>query len=368
MYPIFLVLLAGAVGWKVFQLTRAPKDRALRSVTLCLAFAGLQVPLATPGGASGMDMVAGHGAAKLGQNLLLLGTMYFLMCFYLYSASDQQASRKRARIEALVVLCVAAVITVAATTVPHEAFAGSFATADMTITQLAVFYGVAGLYLMYALAAAGVWTVRYARMSPRPHATGLWITAVGLLAMAVACAVRAVFVAVRWEGGVVPHSVMATVAMLLVVSIILFVAGVSYSAARSRLAAFRLWQEHRRGYRRLAPLWELLASRFPEIVLNGSSSRLEEWGLRGVHRRYHRRVVECRDGLVRISPYLGELEAEELMHVGPDLLAGRLRAAYQGPASEAAQPVVALAVPQQDDRSSDAAHLFALSDALRTAA
>ncbi|MFJ9551287.1 MAB_1171c family putative transporter [Streptomyces erythrochromogenes] len=368
MYLIFLVLLAAAITWKVFQLIRAPKDGALRSVTLCLVCAALSYPLAMPGGASGVDTVAGYGAAKLGQNLLLLGTMYFLMCFYLYSASEHGASRRRARVEAVVVLAVAAVITVAATTVPHETFAGSFSTADMTVPQLAVFYGVAGLYLMYSLAAAGVWTVRYARMSPRPHATGLWIAAVGLLAMALACAVRAVFVLVRWAGGVVPHSVMAAVAMLLVLAILSFVTGVSYSAARSRLSALRLWWEHRRGHRRLAPLWELLAARFPEVVLQGASSRLERWGVRGVHRRYHRRVVECRDGLVRISPYLGDLETEELMAMSPDVLADRLRTAAQGPKAAEAQPVIALAVPQRDDRNADAVHLFALSDALRTAA
>lgn len=225
MTVLFLLVLAAAVAWKVYQLTKAPRDGALRSVTLCLVCAALSYPVAMPGGASGVDTVAGHGAAKLVQNLLLLGTVYFLMCFYLYSSADRSTSRRRARLEAVVVLGVAGVLVVAATTVPQETFVGSFSSADMTITQLAAFYGIAGLYLTYALGAAGVWTVRYARLSPRPHSTGLWITAVGLLAMAAACAVRAVFVAIRWQGGTVPKGLMASVAMLLVVSILLFVVG-----------------------------------------------------------------------------------------------------------------------------------------------
>lgn len=369
MTVLFLLVLAAAVAWKVYQLTKAPRDGALRSVTLCLVCAALSYPVAMPGGASGMDTVAGHGTAKLVQNLLLLGTVYFLMCFYLYSSADRATSRRRARREAVVVLGVAVVLVLAATTVPHETFAGSFSSADMTITQLAAFYGIAGLYLTYALGAAGVWTVRYARLSPRPHSTGLWITAVGLLAMAAACAVRAVFVATRWQGGTVPKDLMASVAMLLVVSILLFVVGVSYSGARSRLSALRVWRQHRRGYHRLDALWTLLSARFPETVLASRSTLLERWGVRGVHRLYHRRVVECRDGLVRISPLMGDLTPEELMSMDANVLADRLRAAAAADVHmrEEAQPVIPLAVPRTDSRGADAAHLFALSDALRAA-
>ncbi|MCY0963267.1 MAB_1171c family putative transporter [Streptomyces sp. H27-H5] len=366
---LFLLILAAAVAWKVYQLTKAPRDGALRSVTLCLVCAALSYPVAMPGGASGVDTVAGHGAAKLIQNILLLGTVYFLMCFYLYSSADRATSRRRARREAILVLVVAAVLVVSATTVPHEVFAGSFSSADMTITQLAAFYGVAGLYLTYTLGAAGIWTVRYARLSPRPHSTGLWITAVGLLAMAAACAVRAVFVATRWQGGTVPKGLMASVAMLLVLSILLFVVGVSYSGARSRLSALRVWRQHRRGYRRLEPLWRLLSDRFPETVLASRPTVLEAWGVRGVHRLYHRRVVECRDGLVRISPLMGDLTTEELLSMDTAVLANRLRSAAAADvhASEEAQPVIPLAVPKIDSAGADAAHLFALSDALRAA-
>jgi hypothetical protein len=34
--------------------------------------------------------------------------------------------------------------------------------------------------------------------------------------------------------------------------------------------------------------------------------------LRGVHRRYYRRVIECQDGLVQVSPYLANLGEPEL--------------------------------------------------------
>ncbi|MEV5468059.1 MAB_1171c family putative transporter [Streptomyces griseoincarnatus] len=371
MLKLLLLIPVAAVVWKLYKLTRDPHNAPLRSVTLCLLSAVLSYPLAMPGGASGIDAVAGHGTAKLIQNVLLLLTVYFLMCFYLYSA-DGHAARRRARREAVVVALVAVSIIVAAESVPNEVFAGSFSTADMTIPQIAFFYGGAGLYLMYALGVAGWWTRQYARMSRRPHATGLWMAAIGLTAMAVACAVRAVFVAIRWTGGTVPQPLMAGVAFLLVVSILLFVAGVTYAGARARITSLKLWLRHRRDHRRLTPLWQLLSEAYPENVLRPASAALrDQWRARGVHRRYHRRIVECRDGLVDISPYLvDKAEDTEVLELDPAELAERLRQAVTTIGKGALSPrqAVPLAMPQGDDRDADVRQLIAVSDALRMSA
>ncbi|MFF4362927.1 MAB_1171c family putative transporter [Streptomyces sp. NPDC001351] len=371
MSETLLLIIAAAVIWRLYLWSRAPHDAPTRSVALSLLCAGLSYPVAMPGGATGIDTVAGHGAAKLAQNVLLLGTVYFLMCFYLYSA-DGQAARRRARWEALVVSVVATAIMLAAVSVPHEALAGSFSTADMTIPQVAFFYAGAGLYLMYALGAAGRWSARYARMSGRPHATGLWMTAIGLGAMAVACAVRAVFVAVRWTGGAVPDRLMNSVAAGLVVSSLLFVTGVTYSGVRARITAMRLWLRRRRDHRRLTPLWQLLIEVYPGNELRPASSGLwDRWRAHGVHRRYHRRIVECRDGLVDISPYLvDEDDDADLLRLEPAELASRLRRAAvtirQG--SPAPGQAVPLAVPKEDDRDADVRQLIAVSEALRLTA
>lgn len=205
---VFLFCLGVAMAWKWYQLSKAPSDRPLRSVTLCLTCAAASYPVAMPGGATGLDTVAGHGAAKVAQNLLLLATVYFLMCFYLYAAADERRGRRRARAEAALVLVVGTAITAAAANVPHRELAGSFATTDMTVWQVAFFYAVAGVYLMYALTVAGLWTCRYARLSMRPHSTGLWAAGAGMAGMAAACAMRAVIVAARWRGAAVSDSVL----------------------------------------------------------------------------------------------------------------------------------------------------------------
>ncbi|MFE5023085.1 hypothetical protein ACFRAO_07045 [Streptomyces sp. NPDC056656] len=92
-----------------------------------------------PGGATGLDTVAGHGAANVAQNLLLLATVYFLMCFYLYAAADQRRGRRRARAEPALVLVLVVGVAAASASVPHRELAGSFATTDMTVWQVAFF-------------------------------------------------------------------------------------------------------------------------------------------------------------------------------------------------------------------------------------
>ncbi|NDZ76960.1 hypothetical protein G3I19_00170 [Streptomyces sp. SID10853] len=366
---LLLLGLSAAAVWKLIQLKRSPHDAPLRSVALCLLCAAVSNLLAMPGGEAGVESVAGSGTARLIQNLLLLLTVYFLMCFYLYSA-DGQAGRRRARIEAVVVAVVGVAITVCAETVPARELAGTFTSGDMTVSQVALFFNVAGLYLMYALGMAAYWTRRYARMSRRPHSTGLWMAAAGLSLMALECAIRAVIVTVRWAGATVPEPIIIAVAFMLMASILVFVAGITYSGARARIASLQLWLRHRRDHRRLYPLWALLSQAYPQHVLPpASQAALDRWRARSVHRRYHRRIVECRDGLVDISPYLinEEDDATAVLDLDSVQLAARLRRASTlvGQGTSAPRTVVPLAMAAGGDHRSDVRQLIAVSDALR---
>jgi hypothetical protein len=364
--PLFLIP-AAVVAWKLYQWARHPKDAPLRSVTLCLTTMVASYPLALPGTTADLSLVAGDGGAKVAQNVLLLGTSYFLMCFYLYSA-DGEAGGRRARREAAVVVVVGALLVADAVTVPQEAFAGSYSTTDMTVPQVALFYVGAGAYSMYALGTAGRWTCRCARRSSRPHSTGLWMAAVGLTSMAAACLVRAVVVIARWSGAILPQQVMAAVAFFLAAAILLFVVGIAYPAVRTRTTSACLWIRHRRDHRRLAPLWHLLAKTYPDNVWKPPSDDPGETRrARGTHRRYLRRVVECRDGLVDLSPYLVEEEDEAgLLKLTPEELADKLPPAVkrveQGdPPPRRAMP---LRISRRGDQESDVQQLIAISEAL----
>lgn len=367
---LFLTGLATAVVWKLYQLCRAPHDASLRSLTLCLVCIACSYLPAMPDGSPGFDHIASHNMAKLIQNLLLLATSYFLMCFYLRSVADEHIGRRRARREAAVMVVVMVIITVAAKLAPGEAIAVGFRAADMTNPPVVVFYLGAGLYMLYTLAAASWWTRRYARLSGRPHATGLWLAAAGLTGMSFACATRAIFIIIRAFGGAVPDAVTSSVSLVLMFSILAFIVGVTYSSARSRLDAFRMWRRHRRVHRQLQPLWELLSEAFPDYVMKpGSPSWRDRWSARSVHRRYTRRWAECRDCLVRLSPYLLDHapDGATLDTAPPDVLAARLRKAAD--AARRGTPVqtraIPVATPHHEHRDDDVRELVALSNALR---
>lgn len=97
--------------------------------------------------------------------------------------------------------------------------------------------------------------------------------------------------------------------------------------------------------------------------------------LRGVHRRYYCGAIECRDGLVRISPYLhradeqgdGATQHEQPVPLGA--LARQLTDALRAHAAgEAVEPnAKPLAIPGADGLDADVRELVALSGALRTA-
>ncbi|MEU9981714.1 MAB_1171c family putative transporter [Streptomyces sp. NPDC050856] len=365
------IVLHAALAWKLRQLARAPSDAMLRAVSLCLLCAALSFPLGVPGGARFVDSLAGAGTAKLLQNVTLLCAVYFLSCFFIHSASDPRAARARARRAVLPLAATALVITVAMVMTPAAERGHTYATADMRVTGVAVFYLTAGLYLTYALAVALLWTVRYARVSNRPLVIGLWMVAAALAAMVVAASVREALTLARLLGGDVPRPLIVGAKLLLDLAIPVFVAGVVFPAAVTRWASARLWWHHRRMYRRLAPLWTALHSAFPEDSLHRAPpvSWLDAVSLRAVHRRYYRRVIECRDGLVRISPHLARLEEWDVHSKGtlpPEVAARHLRAALRAYAAGEPAPsrAVPVALPSGDGLEGDVRQLALIADAL----
>jgi hypothetical protein len=178
--------------------------------------------------------------------------------------------------------------------------------------------------------------------------------------------VFAISAVVRWVGGDMSRPVLLSAIPLFLAGNVIFLVGIAYPAAVMRLAALRICWQHRRMYRRLGPLWTVLHQEFPEDALSRvpTSPWRDALSLRGVHRRYYRRVIECRDGLVRISPYLGSVgERAETA-----LLAERLREGLRAHASGTPVPAraTAVAIPSDDGLDADVHELAALSAALQT--
>jgi hypothetical protein len=175
--------------------------------------------------------------------------------------------------------------------------------------EVAIFYLAGSAYFAYAAGQAARWALSYAAESTGRARWGLRVAAAGLVLFGCAATPRAVFVLIRWAHGTVPAGVAAAVDMLVPIGAVLFVVGVSYVGLAARLAALRVWAGHRRVHQQLRPLWEQLHFAFPADALDRSPMRRrrERFSPRRVHRRYWRRVVEIRDGLVQLSPHLADL-------------------------------------------------------------
>ncbi|MGW3027456.1 MAB_1171c family putative transporter [Streptomyces sp. NPDC001221] len=365
----FILAFAAALGWKIFQLIKAPRDTALRAVTLCLISAACSFVLARQPLADWIVSMGGPEAPRLVQNLFVLSMVYWLMCFYLYSAAaDEAEGSRRARREALL-LTLAAIGLVTATVAAGVGDHGAnFQGSDLHDPALVTFYLVADVYLVYALSMALRWTCSYARASQRPLATGLWLAAVGLGAMAGSCLIRTVLTVVRWQGSTVPQAVTWASSVIIALAVPLFLIGVSYPGAATRLAAVRVRRQHRRMYHQLGPLWQMFNEAYPEHSLYRMPAK--PWRDRllplGLHRRYYRRVIECRDGLVRISPHLAPAAGPVQDQPGwADEMADRLYAALHSDQPQAPAQAVAVAMPLTHSLEDDVRQLAQLSDAVR---
>jgi len=94
---------------------------------------------------------------------------------------------------------------------------------------------------------------------------------------------------------------------LVITAVTLMVLGSTLPALGSRMVwnVTRGWATRYRAYRRLFPLWLALYRAVPRIALVPTTSPLDElWAIGDLRYRLRRRVVEIRDGIVALSPYL----------------------------------------------------------------
>lgn len=361
-----------ALAWTVLRLMRTPRSVPLWAITGLIASWAVSYPFDLAANAEVPFLGLAPMTSRLIQHVLLLFGVNSLACFYLFSARQARQARVRALWYALPLIAAVAVLVLAAVKTPAGA-----GTSDMAVPGVAVVYLTADAYLAFGFATACVWAWRYAQLAAIHLARGLRLAAVGLAAIVLANAAFIPSILLHLLAGHT-RSAIAGVAQtlgwfgavfLLLPGIVVFLTGVSYPALAQRLASLRIWRQHRRLYHELAPLWTALNDAFPQDRLE----RLPAYPWRevlsplGVHRRFYRRVVECRDGLVRLSPYLAALNTRDNGDsANPTQLAEQLRDAlrsYRG--GEAAAPhAVPVALPPGDTLDADAHTLAVLSRAL----
>lgn len=361
---IGIVVSLLAFAWKARQVWRAPHDLALRVVAIAL-FA-LAMTLVFVLNAAVLDDELFRGATALLTNLFGLGfALLLLWFFYLADRTTQQRGNQRAKLQLVPMLAAATAMTVVFFQLSPAARDQGYIEANMQLWPLAVFYGLGNLYLLYATTLAARLAVRYAATTDPRTARGLRVAAVGLVLCAVSALARIGAILIRFTGQPVVFETAA--AYTLFTGLLLFLAGVTYPGARARTAAVRRWFWHRRVYPQLALLWTLLVEAFPETTLERAPRRGVRPPVRGVHRNCYRRWVECRDGLVRVSPYLANLGVRDGVD-DPVTVAAALRPALADlaadrPLTDTRPPITVLPLAE-DDLDSDIRTLVALSAAL----
>jgi hypothetical protein len=362
---VAMVLFAAALAWRIYQVARAPTVPNW-AVTACVAGFAAAFLLQQDVISDAFDGGFGPGGARVANNALLACAVCALVVFFL--GSTLGPVRRYGRVFAELVPLAAAIVlmVVAMDLTPRELRGDALSPANVHVSGIALFYLGAGLYLIYGLIACTCWIVRYLRVADRNLRIGLRMGAVGLASAAIGSIFRALYIVVAWVFGPVVRLLLLLGVPFVILGGMLFLLGVTYPGVRARLSAVRRRRQHRREHHALAPLWTALVGAFPSIVLRtpprGPAERLSP---RSVHRVYYRRVIEIRDGLVQLSPYL-DADFGDVVATDPAAAAGALKTALERHAAgEESDGRAKQVLPgRADDIESDVRPLLALSAAM----
>ncbi|MEV6912912.1 MAB_1171c family putative transporter [Amycolatopsis sp. NPDC051071] len=362
---VAMALFATALAWRIYQTYRAPRVLPNWAITVTIVFVACSFLAQQKVISDWLDGLTGKGTGRLVNNVMLAFAVCALLIVFLGSALGPRRPL-RVLFELVPLAAAIALMFIAMAITPVQARGLALSPKLVHEPGVALFYLGAGLYLIYGLLACTWWIFRYIRTADRHLRTGLKLSAAGLIGLSAGSVLRALYIVIAWAfGPSIP--VLLTVAVpLILLGIVLFLAGITYPGARARFAALRRRRQHRLHHERLTPLWTVLAEVYPNIVLRTTPrGPWDRWHPRTVHRHYYRRVIEIRDGLVQLSPYL-ETDLTALAVDDPRGAAAALRTAIaRQAAGEETDGRAKLVLPGgAADIESDVRPLLALSAAI----
>lgn len=370
--PLIVVLGIGLL-WKGVDLARAPHDRVLRLLVACLLLLPSGEVLSIPEVNTAIDKATAVGVGKVAFNGVYMLGLFALNLFFASSMRGTDgAYRRYLRLHTCLLAGVLIALVISMIATPAAMRGHSLGTPYMAEPTIALFYIIGNAYFVHAYLASGRWALRYARKATQHLGFGLRIMALGLLGLTVTSVDRMILVVLRIrEPG--SHEAFNTVnwsmsdwAMGITVT------GICYSASVQLFTRLRSMAHHQRMYHELTPLWTALTTAYPELVLDRPPAG-PRWSLlrqgRTYEQRFYRRLIECRDGLVCLSPFLTRVASgTDLAHAPADQLARHItRALALKPTTESPHielSAVRVAAPAGGDLEADARELIAISQAL----
>ncbi|GAA0954533.1 MULTISPECIES: MAB_1171c family putative transporter [Streptomyces violaceusniger group] len=368
------MLVLGAV-WKAVDLTRAPHDRLLRLLALCLFLLAAGDILGFPEVRDRLMAFAPAGVGKVAFNALYMSGLSTLILFFAASTRSAPADfRRQLRLHTGLLAGVLTALVISMIATPPALRDHTPSSPYIGQPGIAGFYLVGNAFFIYAYVVSGLWALRYARRASRHLAHSLRTMTAGLFGLALTAAGRVVLVLLRIDAPGSHSELEAANQANTDLALGCVLIGIMLFGGVQLATHLRSVLSHRRMHDQLAPLWQALVTAYPELVLHREPAR-PLWNrlrLRHTHARFYRRLIECRDGLVRLSPYLALAAPDtDLARCGPDRLARHITTALDlKPESEdphTALPAVRVALPTGNDVSADARALIALSMAFARA-
>lgn len=213
-------------------------------------------------------------------------------------------------------------------------------TSPVGSTPIALFFLIENTYYFTTFTIAAFWVTRHLRCDVLPPALrrGLRLFRLGSVILVAATTMLTLSVLWRWAGMSPPSALTGIGLVLLSLGLLAVVLGLAAPAASSIAVSIRIMRENRATSRALDPLWTQLQEAFPPQAPrrdDGFSGRVNYTAclehatappiIAWVSRRYYRKLIECRDGLHKLSPYLQKVarggQSPLDLPTGPQLLA-----------------------------------------------
>ncbi len=367
---VLTVLFAAGAVLKAGEAVLGRGDRA-SSVLLACSFATLAAGLAlsVPTVTRVFD-AAVPGAGKILYNGLTFVGLYLLVVFFLRALRGPSAA-VRIRAETALLVAAVAVLVVLLALTPADRRTHSLSSPFLGEPPVLAFYVLGGAYFVHAYVAVVRLIRTYLRSTGGPLAWALWTITAGLVGLTLTSLVRiGRVVEVALGGPQLP--VLNTINFQLnLISYLILSVGLVLAGWGQALVLLRARRRRRRQLDALEPLWTALTSLYPEIVLPWPDGAGRRWLPDPVEGILYRRVLECRDGLLRAGPLIAAAAGTtDLAGMPPERIAARLheladRGAPSG-AADMADPV-AVASPVAPDLGGDVDALLAISAALASA-
>ncbi|MCE0764139.1 hypothetical protein LWC35_14640 [Pseudonocardia kujensis] len=322
-----LVLIAAlllAALWRTSSYLRrsASARSAGASLTTGLYLLALGQILSLPLITARVDDFLTLGVGKTAYNLTTMLGLVLLLAFFT-SATSTGRRTKNGAITAHVIAFGFTAVTLIALMIGTSTGQRAHSLHSSALSQptIAFFYIVGNVYFVYAYCVIARLVWRYSKERSDDVSRLMFAS---LRVMAVAAAGQALTAVARgaWVVNAVCGRARLQEYELIIwnvsnASLIIFVIGASMLGLAGLLRALKRSRQRRHQYRELEPLWAALRDAHPELVLIDRSGT-----------RFQRRIIECFDGLTRVSPYLAHAASgTDLTSCSESELAGYIRQA-----------------------------------------